>query len=87
VDVDATLDSALKKQQSELRQMERRKRELQELSKQQRFRPSDEISTFKSIKSLNELIAIGMNTLNSMEEGWLLVCPPILSLVGPLFTL
>jgi len=65
VDLDAALDSALKKQQSELRRMERRKRELQELSKQQRFRPSDEVSTFKIIKSLNELIAIGMNTLNS----------------------
>jgi sugar-specific transcriptional regulator TrmB len=87
VDLDAALDSALKKQQSELRQMERRKRELQELSKQQRFRPSDGVSTFKIIKSLNELIAIGMNTLNSTEEEWLMVCPPTLSLVGSLFTL
>jgi sugar-specific transcriptional regulator TrmB len=50
VDLDAALDSARKKQQSELRQMERRKRELQELSKQQRFRPPDEVSTFKIIK-------------------------------------
>ncbi len=87
VDLDTALGSALQKQQSELRQMERRKRELQELSKQQRFRPSDEVSTFKIIKSLNELIAIGMNTLNSTEEEWLMVCPPILSLVGSLFTL
>jgi sugar-specific transcriptional regulator TrmB len=87
VDLDTALDSALKKQQSELRQMERGKWELQELSKQQRFRPSDEASTFKIIKSLNELIAIGMNTLNSTEEEWLMVCPPILSLVGSLFTL
>jgi sugar-specific transcriptional regulator TrmB len=50
VDLNAALDAALKKQQSELRQMERRKRELQELSKQQRFRPPDEVSTFKIIK-------------------------------------
>jgi hypothetical protein len=28
-----------------------------------------------------------MNTLNSTEEEWLMVCPPILSLVGSLFTL
>jgi sugar-specific transcriptional regulator TrmB len=87
VDLDAALDSALKKQQSELRQMERRKRELQELSKQQRFRPSDEVPTFRIIKNLNELIAIGMTTLNSSEEEWLMVCPPILSVVGSLFTL
>ncbi len=44
VDLDTALESALQKQQSELREMEERKRELQELSKQQRFRPSDEVS-------------------------------------------
>jgi hypothetical protein len=41
----------------------------------------------RSSKSLNELIAIGMTTLNSSEEEWLMVCPPILSVVGSLFTL
>lgn len=67
--------------------MERRKCELEELSKQQRFRPSDEFSTFKIIKSLNELVTVGMTALKSSEEEWLLVSPPILSLVGSLFTL
>jgi hypothetical protein len=43
VDLDDALESALKKQESELREMEVRKRELQELSKEQRFRPSDEV--------------------------------------------
>jgi sugar-specific transcriptional regulator TrmB len=87
VDLETALDSALKKQQSALRQMETRKRELEELSKQQRFRPSDEFSTFKIIKNLNELVAVGLTALESSEEEWLLVCPPILSLVGSLFTL
>jgi hypothetical protein len=28
-----------------------------------------------------------MTALNSSEEEWLMVCPPILSVVGSLFTL
>ena len=47
VDLDTALGSALKKHESELREMEARKRELQELSRQASFRPSDEISTFR----------------------------------------
>ncbi|MGZ8932768.1 MAG: helix-turn-helix domain-containing protein [Halobacteriota archaeon] len=50
VDLDAALDFAMKKQQSELLEMEARKRELKELAKQQRFRPSDNSSTFKMLK-------------------------------------
>ena len=50
VDLDTALDFALKKQQSELLEMEARKRELKELVKQQRFRPSDNSSTFKMLK-------------------------------------
>ena len=50
VDLDVAVESAVKKQESELREMEARKRELQELAKQQRFRPSDEIATFKVLK-------------------------------------
>jgi sugar-specific transcriptional regulator TrmB len=56
IDLDTALGSALQKQQSELREMEARKRELQELSQQQRFRPFDEVSTFKIIKSIKGLI-------------------------------
>jgi len=37
------LEAALKKQESELREMEARKQELQELATRQRFRPSDEV--------------------------------------------
>jgi hypothetical protein len=50
VDLDTALDFALKKQQSELLEMGARKRELKELAKQQRFRPSDNSSTFKMLK-------------------------------------
>ena len=60
VDVEKALGAALKKQESELCEMEARKQELQELSKQQKFRPSDEVSTFKIIKSLKELVAVSM---------------------------
>ena len=50
VDLESALESAMKKHESELREMEVRKRELQELAKQQRFRPSDNSSTFKMLK-------------------------------------
>src|SRR5512136_1755253 len=44
VDLNVAISTVLKKQQSELREMEVRKRELQELAKQQQFRPSDEVA-------------------------------------------
>jgi len=75
VDLDAALDSAVKKHESELREMEERKRELQELSQQQRFRPSDEVSTFKIIKSIKELVAAMLPILDSMQEDWVMVVP------------
>ncbi|MCJ7640110.1 MAG: hypothetical protein MUO70_09625 [Euryarchaeota archaeon] len=85
VDLDIALESALQKQQSELREMEERKRELQELSKQQRFRPSDEVSTFKIIKSLKELVAVSMPLIDSMQEEWLVAAPAYLTVVASLF--
>jgi sugar-specific transcriptional regulator TrmB len=50
VDLDAAIDFAMKKQQNELLEMEARKRELKELAKQRRFRPSDNSSTCKMLK-------------------------------------
>src|SRR5512136_1014066 len=38
VELEAALESALKKHEAELREMQQRKRELEELSRQQRFR-------------------------------------------------
>ncbi|HXY88502.1 MAG TPA: helix-turn-helix domain-containing protein [Candidatus Acidoferrales bacterium] len=58
VEVDIALDAALKKHETELREMERRKLELMELSQQNRFRPSDEFSSYKVIRSLRELSVV-----------------------------
>jgi sugar-specific transcriptional regulator TrmB len=75
VDLDAALGSALKKHEAELREMEARKRELQELAKQQPFHPSDEMATFKIIKNLKELLTTVLPILTSLEEEWLSVVP------------
>jgi sugar-specific transcriptional regulator TrmB len=85
VDLDTALASALKKQESELREMEERKRELQELAMQQRFRPSDEVSTFKIIKSIKELVAIALPLLESMKDEWLVAAPAAATVVSSLF--
>jgi len=75
VDLDTALDSAVKKHESELREMEARKRELQELSKQQLFRPSDDVSTFKIIKSVRELVAATVALTSAANKGFLYVVP------------
>ncbi len=49
VELETALEAALKTHEAELHEMERRKRELEELSRQQRFLPSDEVSTFETI--------------------------------------
>ena len=85
IDLDTALGSALQKQQSELREMEARKRELQELSQQQRFRPSDKVSTFKIIKSIKGLIAVAMPLIDPMQEEWLIAAPAYLTVVASLF--
>ncbi|MGD0171151.1 MAG: helix-turn-helix domain-containing protein [Halobacteriota archaeon] len=85
VDLDTALGSALQKQESELREMETRKRELQELSKQQRFRPSDEVSTFKIIKSIKELIAVMLPVINSLHEDWTMLLPAVAAVIGAQF--
>jgi sugar-specific transcriptional regulator TrmB len=85
VDLDTALESALKKQESELRQMEARKRELQELAKQQHFRPAEEVATFKIIKSNKELVAAVLPLLDSMQEEWLLAVPGLATVVASLF--
>lgn len=85
IDLDTALGSALQKQQSELREMEARKRELQELSQQQRFRPFDEVSTFKIIKSIKGLIAVAMPPIDPMQEEWRIAAPAYLTVVASLF--
>ncbi|MGZ4926487.1 MAG: TrmB family transcriptional regulator [Halobacteriota archaeon] len=85
VDLDTALESALKKQESELREMEARKRELQELSKQQRFRPADEVTTFKIIKSVKELVAATITLVASVKNGFLYVVPADMLIITELF--
>ncbi len=85
VDLDTALDAAVKKQESELREMEARKRELQELSKQQRFRPSDDVSTFKIIKSVKELVAATTSLVASATKGWVNIVPAEMLIISELF--
>ena len=85
VDLDIALDTALKKHESELREMEMRKRELQELSRQQQFRPSDEYPTFKIIKSLRESEAVTSSLINSAEREITNIIPELALALSPLY--
>jgi sugar-specific transcriptional regulator TrmB len=85
VDLDTALGAALKKQESELREMEARKRELQELSKQQKFRPSDEVSTFKIIKSVKELVGVSISSVTSLQNEVLFVVPQLMLVIASFF--
>ncbi len=76
VELDFALEGVLKKHESELREMEMRKIELQELAQQQRFRPSDEVTTFKIIKSLKEMVGLMIPLFNSLEEEFLACMTP-----------
>jgi sugar-specific transcriptional regulator TrmB len=86
VDLDKALDSAVKKHESELREMEARKQELQELAKQQQFRPSQEVSTFKIVKNMKELVGVSLSRTASIKEEHIFVFPtgalPIGALAG-----
>jgi sugar-specific transcriptional regulator TrmB len=84
-ELDMALDVAMKKQESELREMEVRKRELHELAQQQRFRPSDEVSTFKIIKNMKEVIANSIPVLSSSKEEWSMVVSEMMLLFSSLF--
>jgi sugar-specific transcriptional regulator TrmB len=85
VELDVALDAAVKKHESELREMEARKKELEELSRQQRFRPSDEVSTFKILKSVKELVAVSISSLDSIEAELLYVVPGQMLVIASVF--
>jgi len=85
VDLDTALESALQRQASELREMETRKLELQELSKQQQFRPSDEVATFNIIKSLKELVAALLPIVSSMKQEWVMAVPEAAAVIASQF--
>ena len=75
VDLNDAISSVLKKQQSELREMEARKRELQELAKQQQFRRSDEVATFKILKNIREIVSTAIPIISSIEREFLWIAP------------
>ena len=87
VDLETALEAALKKHESEMREMEQRKRELEELSRQQRFRPSDEVSTFKILKTAKEVLTVSLSALASAEKEWVAVVPPIVTVFSSLFVI
>jgi predicted transcriptional regulator len=75
-DLDTALKSVLMKQESQLREMEEKKRELHELSKRQRFQLPTDVSTFKIIKTLRDFVSVAIPILTSLKEEWLSVVPP-----------
>ena len=77
VELEIALDAAMKKHETEFRMMEQRKQELQEMSKQQRFIPSDEFSTFKILKRSGDVLTMILTTSNSTEREWIAVIPAI----------
>jgi hypothetical protein len=72
VDLVTAREPAFKKHESELHEMKARKRELQELEKQQRFRPYDGVATFKIVKSIKDVLGAALPVLVSAEKEFLL---------------
>ncbi|MGZ4847423.1 MAG: TrmB family transcriptional regulator [Halobacteriota archaeon] len=85
VELDTALEAALKRHESEMREMEMRKRELHELAQQQRFRPSDEVSTFKIVKNIKGVVAITTQLVTSLEMEMLYVGPPPILVIASLY--
>jgi len=79
VDIHTALESALKKYESELREMEARKQQLQELSKKQQFRPVEEVPTFTIIKHMKDLTSTSLSILPSIKEQLFVVPAKALS--------
>jgi HTH-type transcriptional regulator, sugar sensing transcriptional regulator len=73
VELETAVEAVFKKQESELHQMEARKRELQDLAKQHRFRPSDEVATFKIVKSIKDVLGAALPVFLSAEKEFLWV--------------
>ncbi len=75
VELNTALESALKKHEAELREMEQRKHALEELARQQRFRPSDDVSTFKMLKNIKELVSFAGSIATACKNEVLIVTP------------
>jgi HTH-type transcriptional regulator, sugar sensing transcriptional regulator len=86
-DLDNALESAVRKHESELREMEVRKQELQELAKEERFRPLEEVSTFKILKSVKDVMTVALSALTSAEKEWIAIVPPLATVLSSLFVI
>jgi len=87
VELEIALDVALKRHETGLRDMEVKKLELMELSQQNRFRPSDEFTSYKIFKSLKEAVATMQSLMSSMDEEIICVVPEIMFVIDSLFGL
>jgi sugar-specific transcriptional regulator TrmB len=87
VELDVALDAALKKHETELREMEIQKQELEEIVAQEHFHPPDESPTFKIITSLRELIGLTVTELATAVQEWVIVCPAVYFVVFSLYTI
>lgn len=87
VELETALESALKIREAELQEMEARKRELEALARQQRFRPFDAVSTFKILKTVKDVLTVSLSTLTSAEKEWVAVIPPITTVLSSLFVI
>ncbi|MGZ4852284.1 MAG: TrmB family transcriptional regulator [Halobacteriota archaeon] len=75
VELETALESALKKHDCELREMELRKRELEKLAQQQQFRPSEEVGTFKMLKTIKEIASAAIPIILNTSEEFVWVAP------------
>jgi len=85
VTIEIALESALRKHESEMREMEMKKRELQEIAQQQRFSPSDEVGAFKILKTVKEIISTATPILQSTEQEFLWIAPKSALLSASIF--
>jgi len=85
VDLGIALETAFKKHETELREMEMKKLELQELSRQQRFSQSDEFATYKILKNVKDVMTMSITLLNSSEGEFLACVNEVASVIADLF--
>ena len=85
VELNIALAAAIKKHETELREMTMRKQELQEILQQQRFWPSDKSATYKIYKNVRDIMAVSIATVNSLEEEFLGCVSGIAAVVAVLF--
>ncbi|MGZ4905379.1 MAG: TrmB family transcriptional regulator [Halobacteriota archaeon] len=92
VELNTVLVSALKKHEAELQELEARKLELEELSRQEQFRPLNEaakppheVVTYQIVKTLKEYLTLVMPLITSLENELLMVINDAIVVVASQF--